>query len=127
MNRGLGALALTLLLTACPSHDRYTPVVDEDGMLPADQFAALGTEQAEAIAIGRAFGSAYTGDSPDARARQVTAGADYAKGLAGVKAVVPDTTAFVLTVTFKSGWKKAVVPIMDGVPADQTPGLPARN
>ena len=38
---------------------------------------------------------------------------------------MPVTTTNV-TVTFKNGWKKAVTPIADGVPADQTPGLPAR-
>lgn len=127
MNRGLGALALMLLLAGCPSYDRYSPIVDEQGMVPADQFAKYGTEQAEAIAIGRAFGSAYAGETPEALARQVTAGAEYARSLAGVAAVVPDTTAHLLTVTFKSGWKKAITPIMDGVPADQTAGIPPRN
>jgi hypothetical protein len=127
MFRGLGALALIALLAGCPSYDRYTPVTDEQGLVPADQFAAYGTEQAEAIAIGRALGSAYTGDTPEALLRQVMLGAEYARAMPGVKAVVPDSTAFLLTVTFKSGWKKAIVPIMDGVPADRTPGLPARN
>ncbi|MBS1240663.1 MAG: hypothetical protein H6R40_90 [Gemmatimonadetes bacterium] len=127
MNRGLGALALTLLLVGCRGYDRYSPIVDEKGLVPADQFASYGTEQAEAIAIGRALGSAYTGDTPEAWARQVTAGVTYAKSLAGVAAVVPDTTAHLLTVTFKSGWKKAITPIMDGVPADQTAGVPPRN
>ncbi|HSR14373.1 MAG TPA: hypothetical protein VLL51_01380 [Gemmatimonadales bacterium] len=127
MNRGLGVLALTLLLAACPSYDRYDTVVDEKGLVPADQFAAYGTEQAEAIAIGRALGSAHTGTTPEALLKQVMAGAEYARSLPGVATVVPDSTAFLLTVTFKSGWKKAIVPIMDGVPADQTPGLPPRN
>jgi hypothetical protein len=127
MNRGLGAAALMLLLAGCPSYDRYSPIVDEQGLVPADQFAKYGTEQAEAIAIGRAFGSAYTGDTPEALARQVTAGVEYARSLSGVTAVVPDTTAHLLTVTFKSGWKKAITPIMDGVPANQTAGVPAPN
>ncbi|HEX9166322.1 MAG TPA: hypothetical protein VF862_10445 [Gemmatimonadales bacterium] len=124
--RAYPLLALALLVAGCPSYDRYTPVVDEDGLVAADRFAAYGTEQAQAIAIGRAFGSAFTGPGTEDRIRQAGAAVEYAMSLPGVAAAVPDSTGDLVTVTFKSGWKKAITPIADGVPADRTPGLPPR-
>ena len=124
--RAYALLALALLVAGCPSYDRYTPVVDEDGLVAADRFAAYGTEQAQAIAIGRALGSAFTGPGTENRLRQATAAVEYAKALPGVSAAVPDSAGDFLTVTFKSGWKKVITPIADGVPADRTPGLPPR-
>ena len=123
MLRGLGAVALVLLLTGCPTYDRYTPIVDQTGLVPADQFARYGTEQAEAVAIGRALGASYTGPTAAEFATQVTRATEYARTLPNVRDVVADSTGYILTVTFKSGWKKAIVPISDGVPADQTTGL----
>lgn len=124
--RPIALLALTLLLAGCPSYDRYGRLVDEDGYVAADRFAAYGSEQAQAVAIGRAFGAAWGGASLEARGRQAAAAVAYARSLPGVEAVVADTSAGLLTVTFRSGWKKAITPIADGVPADRTPGLPAR-
>lgn len=124
--RAYRLLTLALLLGGCRDYDRYAPIVDQDGLIAADRFATYGAEQAQAIAIGRAFGSAFSGTGAADWARQAAAGAKYAKSLPGVATVVADTTAHLLTVTFKSGWKKAITPIADGVPADQTPGLPAR-
>lgn len=127
MPRALAVLTLALLVAGCPSHDRYGPVVDQQGYVPADQFARYGGEQAQAIAIGRAFGAAFVGTAPADFRRQMEAGAAYARLLPGVQAVATDSASYVLTVTFKSGWKKAITPIMDGVPADRTPGLPKGN
>lgn len=124
--RAYSLLALALLVAGCPSYDRHTPVVDQDGLVAADRFAAYGPEQAQAIAIGRAFGAAFTGPGTENRIRQATAAVEYAKSLPGVATAVPDSVGDIVTVTFKNGWKKAVTPIADGVPADQTPGLPAR-
>ncbi len=115
---------LLLLGTGCPGYDRYDRVVDQDGLVPADQFAAYGSEQAQAVAIGRAFGSAYTGDAPEARARQIAAAVTFARQQRDVATVVADTMASLLTVTFSSGWRKAIIPINDGVPAEMTVGLP---
>lgn len=123
MFRGLAAVAFVLILAGCRDYDRYSPVADQGGLAPPDVFAALGTEQAEAIAIGRAFGAAFTGTSLVARGGQVAAAAEYAAARPGVLRVRADTSATLLTVTFASGWTKAVVPINDGVPADQTVGL----
>jgi hypothetical protein len=124
MLRGLGAVALVLLLAGCPTYDRYSPIVDQTGLVPADQFARYGAEQAQSVAIARALGASYTGPTAAEYATQVTKAAAYARSLPGVRTVVADSTGYILTVTFKSGWKKAIVPINDGVPADQTTGLP---
>jgi len=123
MLRGLGAVALVLLLAGCPSYDRYSPIVDQTGLVPADQFARYGTEQAQSVAIARQLGALYTGPTTAEFATQVTKAAAYAHTLPDVRDVAADSTGYILTVTFKSGWKKAIVPISDGVPADQTTGL----
>ena len=127
MIRRTGALALVLFLAGCPQYDRYDRVADEKGMVPADVFARYGSEQAQAIAIGRALGTGYAGNDSTALAKQVEQAADYARKLPSVADVQADIQAFLLTVTFKSGWKKAITPINDGVPADQTPGLAANH
>jgi len=125
--RTLSVIPLCLLLVACPSYDRDTPVADQDGLVPADRFAAYGAEQAQAMAIGRALAAADAGTSVEAKARQVTNAAEYARSLPDVVDVTPDTAARMLTVRFRSGWRKGVIPIPDGVPPDATPGLPPRQ
>lgn len=115
---------LTLSLTGCRNFDRYDRVTEDDGLVPAEQFAAYGAEQAQAVAIGRAFGASWTGPSVEERVRQAEVAAEYARGLRDVVSVQVDSVGALLTVTFTSGWRKAVVPIDDGVPADQTVGLP---
>ena len=122
--RGPGALALVLFLAGCRQYDRYSRVADEKGLVPADVFARYGSEQAQSVAIGRALAVGYTGNDSTALAKQVEQAAEYARQLPGVAHVQADGKAFLLTVTFKSGWKKAITPINDGVPAD-TPGLAA--
>lgn len=119
-------LALSLLVAGCPTYDRYSRITDQNGLVEADRFATYGSEQAQAVAIGRAYGAAAAGSDREARARQAAAAIEYAQTLPGVKSVAVDTLATFITVTFKSGWKKYVTPIADGVAADQTPGLPAR-
>jgi hypothetical protein len=123
----LGILCLALVASGCRTYDRYARVTDDDGMVPADVFARFGTEQAQAVAIGRALATGYTGTDSAGLNRQVEQAATYAKGLPDVVDVQADPAAWLLTVTFKSGWQKAIVPINDGVAADQTPGLPARR
>jgi hypothetical protein len=127
MRRFVCVVVLPLLVGACPSYDRYGRVAEQDGLIPADQFARYGTEQAQAVAIGRALGAAYTGGDLAARGVQVGQASEYARTLPDVVAVVADTQATLLTVTFRSGWRKAVLPINDGVAPNQTPGLPARK
>lgn len=115
---------LALSLSGCRNYDRYDRVTDEDGLVPAEQFAAYGAEQAQAVAIGRAFGASWTGPTIEERVRQAEVAAEYARGLRDVVNVQVDSAGALLTVTFTSGWRKAILPIDDGVPADRTVGLP---
>lgn len=108
----LGVLALT---AACRPYDLRTPLVDQDGLVPAERFAKYGTEQAKVIQIGRALGQWDGGETPEARAIQVTKAAEYARTLPGVRTVTVDTLGYRLTVRFASGWRTAVLPIKDGI------------
>lgn len=128
MTRVVSLLAVAALVAGgCRTYQRYDRIVERDGLVPADVFARYGTEQAQAVAIGRALATGYTGSDQAALGRQVQQAAEYARSLPQVVDVKADTLAFLLTVTFSSGWQKAITPIDDGVPADQTPGLPARR
>ncbi len=64
MRRLLALPLLAIALTGCPSYDSYTPVVSQKGLIPPDQFARYGVEQAQAVAVAREFGFAYQGDTP---------------------------------------------------------------
>jgi hypothetical protein len=127
MGRLTGMLGLMLLASGCRTYDRYSRVTSDDGLVPSEVFARFGAEQAQAVAIGRALGTGYTGADSAALMRQTQQAAEYARRLPDVTDVQIDPAAFLLTVTFRSGWQKAIVPIDDGVAADQTPGLPARR
>lgn len=122
----LTALALTLPLGGCVDYDRYAIIADQDGLVPPDVFARYGAEQAQSVAIGRALASSATGTSAGQLSRAVDEATRYALTLPDVVTVIPDAQARILTVTFRSGWQKAITPIPDGVPADRTPGLPPR-
>lgn len=111
------------LAVACRPYDLRSPLNDDSGLIPAAQFARYGTEQAKAVAIGRALGQWDGGEDPGARADQVTKAAEYARTLPGVRTVVADTLGYRLTVTFASGWRAAVLPINDGVKPEDTPGI----
>ncbi|SRR6266540_4745118 len=123
-----GALAMLALLVgsaACRTYEAYPRLTSQKGLVPADQFAAYGREQAEAVAIGRELAAAHKGESPEALSRAATAAAAYAKSLPDVVDVTPDAAGHRLTVRFKSGWRAAVVPIADGKRGADTPGIPA--
>ncbi len=123
--RSILLAGLLALVAGCRPYDLKSTVSGQDGLIPADQFARYGAEQAKAVAIGRSLAQ-WGGDaSPEARATQVTKAAEYAKTLPGVQSVVADTLGYRLTVTFASGWRTAVVPIDDGVAPEATPGLTA--
>jgi len=124
----VASLALQVLLfgaTACRSYEAYPKLASQKGLVPADQFAAYGREQAEAVAIGRELAAAHQGESPDALSRQAALATAYAKSLPDVIDVTPDAAGHRLTVRFKSGWRAGVVPIADGKRGAETPGLPA--
>lgn len=124
MFRAITAVAAVAAMLACRPYDRFSNVADESGLVPAEQYARYGVEQAQAVAIGRALGQWHGGSSPEARAIQATRATEYARTLPGVAHVTADTLGYRLTVTFKSGWRTAVVPITDGVRPEDTPGLP---
>jgi hypothetical protein len=127
--RPIVATALLILGTAaCRSYDYHSRVADEDGLLPADQYARYGREQAQAVAIAREFGRAHQGSSREAYTRQADAAVAYARTLPDVVTVVPDPLGHRLTLEFRSGWRTMVTPLDDGKRGAETPGLPpAKN
>ncbi|HEX5003716.1 MAG TPA: hypothetical protein VFV65_00255 [Gemmatimonadales bacterium] len=123
--RRLAALPLLALLVAgCPSYDNYAPIASQKGLIPPDQFARYGKEQAQAVAIAREFGSAYQGDTPAAYGAQAAAAVAYARTMPDVVNITADSLGHRLTIEFRSGWRTAVDPIADGRRGNETPGVP---
>jgi hypothetical protein len=125
MSRGSAALCLLLVLSACRGYDYYSPLADSGGLVPGDQMARYGREQAQAVAIARTFAAAHTGDSPEAWGAQADSAMRYARTLPDVVNAVADPLSHRLTVQFRSGWIEGIVPLADGTPAAETPGLPS--
>jgi hypothetical protein len=124
MTRGSAALCTLLALSACRGYDYQSRVADPDGLVPGDQMARYGREQAQAVAIARAFAAARGGDSPDALAAQADSATSYARTLPDVADAVADPLSHRVTVRFRSGWIDGIVPLDDGHAAAETPGLP---
>lgn len=120
MKRFLSALLLCAGLTSCRDYDLHSRLVNQGGLVPADQFARYGREQAEEMAIAREFGSASGGPT-----KQVEAAVGYARSLPDLADIQPDPLGHRLTLRFKSGWRTMVVPIDDGKGGAETEGLPA--
>lgn len=116
MTRTHTALIVALALAGCRSYDYQTPISRQAGLVPPDQFARYGREQAISIAIGREFARPYNSGSGN----QAEIAMTYARKFPDVVNVVPDSQGHRLTVQFKSGWRAAVVPISDGKTGDQT-------
>ena len=125
MNRRIGVWLAALALASCRDYQYESKLADEHGLVPPDQYARYGTEQAEAVAIAREFGHAHQGDSPEALARQADAAIAYAKTLPDVATIGADPLGHRLTIQFKSGWRLGVPPIDDGKRGAETPGLRA--
>jgi hypothetical protein len=102
-------LALTAL-AGCRHYDIQSHVSDQGGLLPADQFAAYGREQAIAVAIGREFGRPYN-SGVGAPSRVAIA---YSRQFPDVVDIQADTLGQRLQIQFKSGWRTGIVPIDDG-------------
>ena len=118
---GIAALSLG----ACRPYDNYTPLTRQGGLVPAEQFARYGHEQAEVVAIGRALARwKMTADSAGF-AEQAEKAACFARRFSDVESVDPDPLGHRLTVRFKSGWRAAAVPVDDGVEPEATPGISA--
>ncbi len=125
MFRRSTAMALTavLALGACRTYDNYTPLRKGAGLLPADQFAAYGAEQAQLIAIGRALHKWYTGPNPDDVEIGSEQAAQWARSLPLVEQVDADPLGHRLTITFASGWRASALPIDDGRAPEATYGF----
>jgi hypothetical protein len=126
MKLSLGIALMVVTLASCRDYDLNSRLVDQDGLTPADRYAGYGREQAQEIAIGREFGHADQGHSPDQLVRQAEAAVSYARTLPDVADVKADPLGLLLTVRFKSGWRTMVTPLDDGKRGAETVGLPAR-
>jgi hypothetical protein len=126
MNRRIGMWLAVLALGACRSYDYESKLTNQHGLVPPDQYARYGTEQAEAVAIAREFGRADQGDSPEALTRQAEAAIAYARTLPEVADIGADPLGHRLTIRFKSGWRLGIPPIEDGKSGAETPGVRAR-
>jgi hypothetical protein len=114
----LTALLLILPAAGCRDYQSVRHVDDQAGLIPADQFARYGREQAIAVAIGREFARPYnSGPEKQAEIAVHYAEARFGKDIADVSA---DPLGNRLVVTFKSGWRTAIVPIADGKTGDET-------
>jgi hypothetical protein len=127
MKPSTGVLLLVLLATACRDYDLDSRLVRQDGLVPADQYARYGREQAQEIAIGREFAHAHQGNAPDQLAKQAQAAVSYARTLPDVADVKADPLGMLLTVRFKSGWRTMIAPLDDGKRGAETVGLPPRT
>jgi hypothetical protein len=116
---------LLTTLTSCRDYDFHSRLTAQGGLVPADQFARYGREQAEEMAIAREFGAATKRSSNEDLVKQAKAGADYARSLPDVADVQADPQGYRLTLRFKSGWRSMVTPIEDGKRGAETVGLPA--
>ena len=102
MIRGWFALVLLLALPSCRTYDYSGRISDGGGLVPADQMARYGREQAEAVAIARHF----------ARVGMDSA-VTFARSQPDVANAVADPLTYRITVDFKSGWRLGVVPLAD--------------
>jgi hypothetical protein len=119
------AACLLLACSACRGYDYQSRISDPDGLVPGDQMARYGREQAQSVAISRAFAAARTAEAPEALADQADSALGYARTLPDVVDAVADPLSHRLTVRFRSGWIDGIVPLADGKSATETPGLPA--
>jgi len=127
MSRRTMALALLLVagLGACRPYQNYAPLTNQSGLLPADQFASYGAEQAQLVAIGRAMAKWYSGPNAADLGIGAEQAARWARTLPHVSTVVADTLGHRLTITFASGWRAAALPIDDGKAPEATYGFTA--
>ena len=125
MHRRFGTCVALLALVSCRSYQYEPKMTDQDGLVPADQFARYGKEQAEAVAIAREYGKAAQGETPEALAKQADAAMAYAKTLPDVATIGADPQGHRLTVSFKNGWRVGLPPIKDGKGGPETLTAPA--
>ena len=120
----LAALA-AFAMGACRDYESFGPLADQSGLVPAEQFARYGQQQAEAVAIGRALAAWKMTPDPEGKAEQVRRAACFARRFADVESVDVDPAGYRLTVKFAGGWRVGIVPINDGVDPEATKGISA--
>jgi hypothetical protein len=125
MKPSTGVLLL-VMLTACRGYDLDSRLQQQDGLVPPDQYARYGREQAQEVAIGREFGQGHQDNAPAALVQQAQAAAGYARTLPDVADVKADPLGLLLTVRFKSGWRTMITPLDDGKRGAGTVGLPGK-
>ena len=113
MLRSFGALMLLTALTSCRDYDFQSRLASQAGLVPADQFARYGREQAEEMAIAREFGAAIRRSSPEDLVKAAAVATRYARTIPDVADVQADPLGYRLTLRFKSGWRTMVTPIED--------------
>jgi hypothetical protein len=118
MIRRVVVLLVLLAVASCRNYDRIPGSSSDAGMVPGDQYARYGKEQAQAVAIARRLAQVDPAGHLDSAAA-------YAKTLPDVADVAPDSAGHRLTVGFKSGWRVGIVPLADGKAPAETPGLAA--
>lgn len=111
-------LALAAVVGGCRDYNFKRHVSDQAGLIPADQYARYGREQAIAVAIGREFARPYN-SGPE---NQADITISYARGkfAADITEISADPQGNRIVVTFRSGWRTAIVPIDDGKTGDDT-------
>lgn len=111
-------MALAGGLGGCRDYNLKRHDSNQAGLIPADTYARYGREQAIVVAIGREFARPYN-SGPDAQADVAITYArnKFAKDITDISA---DPLGYRLVVTFRSGWRTAIVPIADGKIGDDT-------
>src|SRR3954462_2406886 len=98
-------VAIVLMAVAsCRNYDLGAHLTSQQGLVPADQFARYGGEQAEEMAIAREFGAALKRSSGNV-IRPADEAARYARSLPDLVDVQADPPGLRLTLRFKSGWR----------------------
>jgi hypothetical protein len=124
MNRPFSVVLMAIALASCRNYDLHSRLVSQRGLIPPDQYARYGREQAEEIAIAREFGHASKGTEPAELVQQAEAAVHYARTLPDVADIKADPLGLLLTIRFKSGWRSMITPIEKGKRGAETVGLP---
>jgi hypothetical protein len=114
MTRSFVVMLLLPVLASCRGYDFESRLTSQRGLIPADQYARYGREQAAEIAIGREFGHASRGTAPEDLVKQAETARGYARTLPDVADIRADPLGLLLTIRFKSGWRTMTTPIKDG-------------
>lgn len=112
------ALIVVLSLGGCRTYNWERHVASQSGLIPADQYARYGRQQAILMAVGREFARPYN-SGPEAQAEVAI---NYARAhfSSDIEEISADPLGHRIVITFKSGWRAAVVPIDDGKTGDET-------